>query len=62
MSDGLDADALRAWLIPAAGARQPPRAARLDAVIEELNAPRKRRPAWLTRRQLWVEYRDEGAH
>ena len=30
-----------------------------DAVIEELTAPRKRRRARLTRRQLWVEYRDE---
>ena len=32
-----------------------------DAVIEELlTAPRKRRRARLTRRQLWVEYREEA--
>ncbi len=30
------------------------------AVIEYLNAPRKRRRPRLTRRQLWVEYRDEA--
>ena len=32
-----------------------------DAVIEALKAPRKRRRARLTRRQLWVEYRDEAS-
>ena len=31
-----------------------------DAVIEALTAPRKRSRARLTRRQLWVEYRDEA--
>ena len=31
-----------------------------DAVIEALTAPRKRRRARLTRRQLWIEYRDEA--
>ena len=31
-----------------------------EAIIEELEAPRERRRARLTRRQLWSEYRDEA--
>ena len=56
----LDDEALRARLYPAPdqdGDRVQPD---WDAVIEELEAPRKRRRARLTRRQLWVEYRDEA--
>ena len=56
----LDDEALRARLYPAperdSGHAEPD----WDAVIEELKAPRKRRRARLTRRQLWVEYRDEA--
>ena len=56
----LDDEALRARLYPAperdSGHAEPD----WDAVIEELKAPRKRRRARLTRRQLWVEYRDDA--
>ena len=56
----LDDDALRARLYPPpvrdSGHVQPD----WDAVIGALKAPRKRRRARLTRRQLWVEYRDEA--
>ena len=56
----LDDEALRARLYPPSvrdgGHAQPD----WDAVIGELKAPRKRRRARLTRRQLWVEYRDEA--
>ena len=60
LPDDLDDEALRARLYPpaarASGHAQPD----WDAVIEELNAPRKRRRARLTRRRLWKEYRDEA--
>ena len=56
----LDDEALRARLYPPSvrdgGHVQPD----WDAVIGALNAPRKRRRARLTQRQLWVEYRDEA--
>ena len=55
----IDDDALRARLYPrnerASGAVLPD----WDALIEEYKAPRGRRRAKLTQRQLWVEYRDE---
>ena len=55
----LDDAALHARLYPPAvrdsGHVQPD----WDAMIEALQEPRKRRRARLTRRQLWVEYRDE---
>ena len=60
LPDDLDDEALRARLYPASdpdGDRVQPD---WDAVIEALTAPRKRRRARLTRRQLWVEYRDEA--
>ena len=60
LPDDLDDDALRARLYPPpardSGHAQPD----WDAVIKELNAPRKRRRVRLTRRQLWKEYRDEA--
>ena len=56
----LDDAALHARLYPSAvregGHVQPD----WDAAIEALQQPRKRRRARLTRRQLWVEYRDEA--
>ena len=60
LPDDLDDAALRARLYPSSardgGCVQPD----WDALIEDLNAPRKRRRARLTRRQLWVEYRDDA--
>ena len=60
LPDDLDDEALRARLYPPcerdSGHAQPD----WGAVVEELTAPRKRRRARLTRRQLWVEYRDEA--
>ncbi len=59
LPDDLDDEALRARLYPTpardSGHAQPD----WDSVIEDLKAPRKRRRARLTRRQLWKEYRDE---
>ncbi len=60
LPSGLDDEALRARLYPAPdqdGDRAQPD---WDTIIEELTAPRRRRRARLTRRQLWVEYRDEA--
>ena len=60
LPEDIDDDALRARLYPPcerdSGHAQPD----WDAVIEELEKPRKRRRARLTRRQLWKEYRDEA--
>ena len=60
LPDDLDDEALRVRLYPPcerdSGHAQPD----WEAVVEELTAPRKRRRARLTRRQLWVEYRDEA--
>ena len=56
----LDDEALRARLYPAPERDSGHAELDWDAVIEELKAPRKRRRARLTRRQLWVEYRDEA--
>ena len=60
LPEDIDDDALRARLYPPcerdSGHAQPD----WDAVIKELEKPRKRRRARLTRRQLWKEYRDEG--
>ena len=56
----LDDEALRARLYPAPDQDDDRVRPDWDAVIEELTAPRKRRRARLTRRQLWVEYRDEA--
>ena len=58
---GLDDEALRARLYPATGRDrgwhvQPD----WKAVLEALHAKRDRRRARMTRRQLWVEYRDEA--
>ena len=55
----LDDDALRARLYPAPGQDSDWVQPDWDAVIEALNAPRKRRRVRLTRRKLWEEYRDE---
>ena len=56
----LDDEALRARLYPALDQDNDRVRPDWDAIIEELTAPRKRRRARLTRRQLWVEYRDEA--
>ena len=60
LPEDIDDDALRARLYPPcerdSGHAQPD----WDAVIKELEKPRKRRRARLTRRQLWKEYRDEA--
>ena len=60
LPDDLDDEALHARLYPPSerdsGHAQPD----WGAVVEELTAPRKPRRARLTRRQLWVEYRDEA--
>ena len=59
LPDDLDDEALRAQLYPSpardGGCVQPD----WEAVLGELRGKRKRRRARLTRRQLWVEYRDE---
>ena len=56
----LDDEALRARLYPASERDSGHAEPDWDAVIEDLKAPRKRRRARLSRRQLWVEYRDEA--
>ena len=60
LPDGLDDEALRARLYPGvardAGCVQPD----WEAVLEELDRKRARRRTRVTRRQLWVEYRDEA--
>ena len=56
----VDDEELRARLYPSAsreGVRVQPD---WDAVLAALQGPRERRRARLTRRQLWVEYRDEA--
>ena len=60
LPDDLDDDALRERLYPPATRDSRHAQPDWDAVIEELNALRKRRRARLTRRQLWKEYRDEA--
>ena len=60
LPDDLDDEALRARLYPAPGPDGDRVQPDWDAVIEALTAPRRRRRARLTRRQLWVEYRDEA--
>ena len=60
LPDDLDDEALKRRLYPAPGADGERVQPDWDAVIEALTAPRKRRRARLTRRQLWVEYRDEA--
>ena len=56
----LDDEVLRARLYPAPDQDSDRVQPDWDAVIEELEAPRKRRRTRLTRRQLWVEYRNEA--
>ena len=56
----LDDDALRARLYPAPDQDSNRVQPDWDAVIETLNAPRKRRRVRLTRRKLWEEYRAEA--
>ena len=56
----LDDDALRARLYPAPDQDSDWVQPNWDAVIEVLNAPRKRRRVRLTRRKLWEEYRAEA--
>ena len=60
LPDGLDDETLRARLYPSAardaGCVQPD----WEAVLAELGRKRKRRRTRVTRRQLWVEYRDEA--
>ena len=60
LPDDLDDAALRARFYPAPGPDGDRVQPDWDAVIEALTAPRRRRRARLTRRQLWVEYRDEA--
>ena len=60
MPDDLDDEALKRRLYPAPGPDGDRVQPDWDAVVEALTAPRKRRRARLTRRQLWVEYRDEA--
>ena len=57
---GLDDEALRTRLYPPAGRDSEHVQPDWGAVVGELKAPRKRRRRRLTRRQLWVEYRDEA--
>ena len=59
LPSGLDDEALRARLYPAPDQDSDRTQPDWDAIVEALTAPRKRRRARLTRRQLWVEYRDE---
>jgi len=60
LPDGLDDETLRARLYPSvardAGCVQPD----WETVLAELGRKRKRRRTRVTRRQLWVEYRDEA--
>ena len=60
LPDDLDDETLRTRLYPPcerdSGHAQPD----WDATVEALEAPRRRRRARLTRRQLWVEYREEA--
>ena len=60
LPDGLDDEALRARLYPSvardAGCVPPD----WEAVLAELGRKRQRRRTAVTRRQLWVEYRDEA--
>ena len=60
LPDDLDDEALRARLYPSPARNDACVQPDWDAVIEDLKAPRKRRRAKLTRRQIWVEYRDEA--
>ena len=60
LPSGLDDEALRARLYPAPDQDSDRTQPDWDAIVEALTAPRKRRRARLTRRQLWVEYRDEA--
>ena len=60
MPSDLDDDALRARLYPAPDQDSVWVQPDWDAVIEALNAPRKRRRVRLTRRKLWEEYRAEA--
>ena len=60
LPEDVDDEELRARLYPPAsreGVRVQPD---WDAVLAALQGPRERRRARLTRRQLWVEYRDEA--
>ena len=59
LPSGLDDEALRARLYPAPDQDSDRTQPDWDAIVEALTAPRKRRRARLTRRQLWVEYRDD---
>ncbi len=60
LPSGLDDEALRARLYPAPEQDSDRTQPDWEAIVEALAAPRKRRRARLTRRQLWVEYRDEA--
>ena len=60
LPSGLDDEALRARLYPAPDQDSDRTQPDWDVIVEALTAPRKRRRARLTRRQLWVEYRDEA--
>ena len=60
LPDDLDDEALRARLYPQKDRDGETVQPEWDAIIEEFNAPRGRRRAKLTQRQLWIEYRDEA--
>ena len=60
LPDDLDDEALRARLYPQKDRDSETVAPDWGAIIEEFNAPRGRRWAKLTQRQLWIEYRDEA--
>ena len=57
---GLDDEALRARLYAVADHGSDRVQPDWAAILEDLEAPRKRRRTRLTRRQLWSEYRDEA--
>ncbi|WP_169054451.1 IS21 family transposase [Nitratireductor sp. XY-223] len=59
LADDLDDEALRAQLYPRNERDSETVQPDWDALIEAYTAPRGRRRARLTRRQLWIEYRDE---
>ena len=60
LPSGLDVEALRALFYPTPDQDSDRVQPDWDAVIEELEAPRKQRRTRLTRRRLWVEYRNEA--
>ena len=60
LPDGLDDEALRARLYPSVARDAVCVQPDWEGVLAELGCKRKRRRTRVTRRQLWVEYRDEA--